>query len=127
MRRQYTEIQSLGGIVIGVSFESRDRLFQLSRQMQLPFPLLSDPEKDAYRAYGLSSGKLRRILGLGTIWTYIKLLARGQMYQFRRSNFLQLGGDYVVDTAGVVRYEYRSGAPHDRPSVEQVIVTLGVI
>ena len=102
-------------------------MFQLSRQMQLPFPLISDPEKDAYRSYGLSSGKLRRIFGPGTIWTYIKLLARGQMYHFRRSDFLQLGGDYVVDTAVVVRYEYRIGAPHIRLSIEQIIDTLGVI
>lgn len=127
MRRRYAEIQALGGIAIGVSFESRDRLFQLSRQMQLPFPLLSDPEKDAYRAYGLSSGKLRRIFGPGTIWTYVKLLAKGQMYHFRRSDFLQLGGDFIIDTAGIVRYEYRGGAPHDRPSVDQIMDTLGEI
>ena len=110
-----------------MSFESRDRLFQLSRQMQLTFPSLSDPEKDAYRAYSLSPGKLRRIFGPGTIWTYIKLLARRQMYHFRRSDFLQLGGDFVIDAAGVVRYEYRSGAPHDRPPVEQMINVLGKI
>ncbi len=127
MRRRYTEIQTLGGVVVGVSFESRDRLFQMSRQMRLPFPVLSDPEKDAYRAFGLSSGKLRRIFGPGTIWAYAKLLAAGQMYHFRRSDFLQLGGDFVIDAAGFVRYEYRSGAPHDRPLVDQIIALLGEI
>ena len=95
--------------------------------MQLPFPLLSDPEKDAYRAYGLNPGKLRRIFGLGTIWAYARLLASGQMYHFRRSDFMQLGGDFVIDATGVVRYEYRSGAPHDRPSVAQLIDVLGEI
>ena len=127
MRRRYTEIQTLGGVVVGVSFESRDRLFQMSRQMQLPFPVLSDPEKDAYRAFGLSSGKLRRIFGPGTIRAYAKLLAAGQMYHFRRSDFLQLGGDFVIDAAGFVRYEYRRGAPHDRPLVDQIIALLGEI
>ena len=127
MRRRYTEIRTLGGVVVGVSFESRDRLFQMSRQMQLPFPLLTDPERDIYRAYGLNSGKLRRIFGPGTIWAYIKLLAAGQMYHFRRSDFLQLGGDFVIDAAGVVRYQYRSGTPHDRPPVERLIDTLGKI
>jgi peroxiredoxin len=95
--------------------------------MQLPFPLLSDPERDTYRAYGLRSGKLGRIFGPGTIWAYVKLLASGQMYHFHRSDFLQLGGNFVIDTAGVVRYEYRSGAPHDRPPVDQIIDTLGKI
>ena len=127
MRQRYAEIQTLGGVVVGVSFEPRDRLFQMSRQMQLPFPVLSDPEKDAYRAYGLSSGKLSRIFGPGTIWAYAKLLAAGQMYHFRRSDFLQLGGGFVIDAAGVVRREYRSGAPHDRPSVKQIVAMLGEI
>jgi peroxiredoxin len=95
--------------------------------MQLPFPLLSDPERDTYRAYGLNSGKLSRIFGFGTIWVYVKLLASGQTYHFRRSGFLQLGGDFVIDATGVVRYEYRSGAPHDRPEVEQLMDLLGKI
>lgn len=99
----------------------------MSRQMQLPFPLLSDPERDAYQAYGLNSGKLRRIFGPGTIWAYVKLLAAGQLYHFRRSDFLQLGGNFVIDAAGVVRYEYRSAAPHDRPSVEQIVRILDTI
>ncbi len=86
--------------------------------------MLTDPERDTYRAYGLNSGKLRRIFGPGTIWAYAKLLAAGQMYHFRRSDFLQLGGDFVIDAAGTVRYEYRSGAPHDRPPVELLINTL---
>ena len=95
--------------------------------MQLPFPLLSDPERDAYRAYRLRSGNLRRIFGPGTIWAYVKLLAAGQMYHFRRSDFLQLGGNFVIDAAGVVRYEYRSATPHDRPAVELLIEMLGKI
>ena len=127
MRRRYTEIQALGGVVVGVSFESRDLLFQMSRQMQLPFPLLSDPEKDTYRAYGLNSGKLRQIFGPGTVWAYAKLLAAGQMYHFRRSDFLQLGANFVIDAAGAVRYEFRSGAPHERPTLDLMIDTLGEI
>ena len=95
--------------------------------MQLPFPVLSDPEKDTYRAYGLSSGKLSRIFGPGTIRAYAKLLAAGQMYHFRRSDCLQLGGDFVIDATGAVRYEYRSATPHDRPPVDQIIAVLGEI
>ena len=56
MRRRYGAIQSSGSEVVIVSFESKDRLAQLARQMRLPFPVLSDPEQDVYRAYGLVSG-----------------------------------------------------------------------
>ena len=127
MRRNYSEIQVRQGAVIAVSFESRGRLFQLSRQMQLPFPLLSDPERDDYRTYSLLSGKLLAMLGPGTVWAYIKLLVRGRWYHFRKSYLRQLGGDFVIDAAGIVKYEYRSIAPHDRPPVDRLLDVLAEI
>ena len=127
MRRQYEEIQARKGTVVAVSFEPRERLFQLSRQMRLPFPLLSDPERDVYRAYGLERGRLSRIFTPATIWAYVRLLARGRLYHFRRSDLWQLGGDLVVDGQGIVRFEHRGTAPHDRPSVERLLGVLDAI
>ena len=116
---------------MAVSFESRERLSQLSRQMQLPFPILSDPQRDTYRAYGLGSGTLLRLLAPGTIWTYIKLLitppAQGNQYQFGKSDLRQLGGDFVLDERGLVVYEFRGAAPHQRPTVTELIAVLAGI
>ena len=111
----------MGATVLAVSFEPRDRLFQLSRLLQLPFPLLSDQEIDVYRAYGLQRGDLRHIFSLKTILTYPKLLAKVRMYQFRRSDMCQLGGDFVIDPEGIIRYQYRSTAANDRPAVAELI------
>ena len=127
MRRHYPEIQACGVAVFGVSFESRDRLFQLSRQMQLPFDLLSDPERDTYRAYGVHRGNLWRMFGPGTIWAYIKAIAGGRRYHFARSDPQQFAGDFVIDAAGIVRYEHHGAAPHDRPTVDQLLAVLDTI
>ena len=127
MRRQYGKIQAQNGTVLAVSFEPRGRLFQLSRQMQLPFLLLSDPERDVYWAYRLGSRSLRQMFGLGTIWAYIKLLARGRRHHFGRSDLRQGGGDFVIDGQGVVRFEHRGAASHDRPPVDQLCTMLDAI
>ena len=137
MRQKHVETEALGAAVLAVSFEPRDRLFQLSHVVRLPFPLLCDQERDTYRAYGLERGNLRQIFSprayglergnLRQIFspraalTNVKLMARGRMYHFRRSDLRQLGGDFIVDPDGVIRYQYRSAAPHDRPSVEELI------
>ena len=113
--------------MLAVSFEPRERLFQLVRQLQLPFPLLSDPERDVYQAYGLQRGHLFHLLRPGTVLAYLKLLSRGRAYHFRRSDLRQLGGDFVIGQEGIVRYEHRSAAPHGRPSVGVLIDTLGRI
>ena len=124
LRQKHGEIEAQGAAVLAVSFEPRDRLFQLSRQLQLPFPLLSDRERDIYRAYGLQRGYLRQIFSLQTVLAYVKLLTQGRMYHFRRSDLRQLGGDFIVDPEGVIRYQYRSAAPHDRPSVDELISSI---
>ena len=121
MRQKHGEFEARGAAVLAVSFEPRDRLFQLSRQLQLPFPLLSDQERDSYRAYGLQRGYWRQIFSPQTVLAYVKLLVQGRLYHFRRSDLRQLGGDFIVDPEGVIRYQNRSAAPHDRPSVDELM------
>ena len=84
-----------------MSFESKALLGQLARQMQLPFTLLSNPERGTYLAYGLRRGSWRRVFGARTIWSYIQLLLRGRKYHLRRSDLRQLGGDFVIDAEGI--------------------------
>ena len=110
---------------MAVSFEPRDRLFQLTRQLALPFPLLSDPERDVYRAYQLERANLLQLVSPGTVLAYLKLLAGRRIYHLTSSDLRQLGGDFVIDEQGAIQFEHRSAAPHDRPSVELLIAQLG--
>ena len=125
MRQQYGEIQAKGAEVVAVSFEPRDRLFQLTRQLQLPFPVLSDPERDVYFAYSLTQGSLLKIFSPKTIWTYVKHFARLRKYEHAASDWRQLGGDFILDKEGTVLYEFRGQTPSDRPSVASLIAQLG--
>ena len=125
MRQQYSEIQAKGADVVAISFEPKERLFQLTRQAQLPFPILSDPERVAYAAYGLAEGHWLKIFSPKTIWTYVKHSARGRRYHHAASDWKQLGGDFVLQEDGIIIFEYRGQAPHDRPSVASLIAELG--
>ena len=111
--------------MVAVSFEPRERLFQLTRQLQLPFAILSDPERDVYRAYGLAQGNLLKIFSPRTVWTYVKHFARGRRYHHAASDWRQLGGDFVLGEDGTVLYEHRGQTPSDRPTVTELIAELG--
>ncbi len=124
MRQRYGEIQAQGADVVAISFEPKDRLFQLSRQLQLPFPILSDPERDVYSAYSLKQGNWLKIFSPKTVWTYVKHFARGRRYHHAASDWRQLGGDFVLGEDGTVLYEHRGGTPHDRPTVANLITEL---
>jgi len=125
LRQRHGEIQSKGAEVVAISFEPRDRLFQLTRQLQLPYPILSDPERDVYLAYGLSQGAWAKVFSLKTIWTYVKHFARGRRYQHAASDWRQLGGDFILDEDGIVIFEHRGQTPVDRPTVASLIAELG--
>ena len=124
MRQQYPEIRARGAEVVAISFEPRDRLFQLTRLLQLPFTILSDPERDVYTAYSLAQGTWMKIFSPKTVWTYVKHFARGRGYDHAASDWKQLGGDFVIGEDGTVLYEHRGQAPHDRPTVASLIAEL---
>ena len=92
--------------------------------MQLPFPVLSDVDMGAYRAYRLRRGSIPQLLTRGTIWAYVKLILKGRRYHFRRGDIRQLGGDFVIDAAGIVQFDRPSTAPNDRPPVEELLGVL---
>ena len=125
MRQRHGEIQAMGAGVVAVSFEPRDRLFQLTRQLQLPFPILSDPNRNVYAAYSLTQGSLLKIFSPKTVWTYVKHFARGRRYEHAASDWRQLGGDFILDEDGTVLFEYRGQTPTDRPAVASLIERLG--
>ena len=124
MRQRYGEIQAKGAEVVTISFEPRERLFQLARQLQLPFTILSDPERDVYAAYGLAQGSFLKIFSLRTVWTYVKHFARGRRYHHAASDWRQLGGDFILGEDGTVLYERRGQTPSDRSTVASLIARL---
>jgi len=124
LRQRYDDIEAKGAEVVAIFFEPRDRLFQLTRQLQLPYPVLSDPERDVYAAYSLAQGNLLKIFSPKTVWTYVKHFARGRRYEHAASDWKQLGGDFILGEDGTVLYEHRGQTPADRPTVASLISKL---
>jgi alkyl-hydroperoxide reductase/thiol specific antioxidant family protein len=89
-------------------------------ETEVPFELWLDPERAAYRAFGLEQS-LVRSWSPRTIWAYIRLMVQGRPWRGIQGDSGQLGGDFVVDTGGIIRFAYRSHDPTDRPSVEDLL------
>ena len=87
------------------------------------FPLLIDPERTTYGAYGLERS-VARSWNVKTVLRYVELMRAGRNWRGIQGDSVQLGGDFVVNTDGVVRLAYRSHDPTDRPSVGQLLDVL---
>jgi peroxiredoxin len=110
--------------VIIISFGTFPAAQAWLKETCTPFHILLDSERVAYQAYGLERSFIRS-WGPKTIWRYVRLLAAGRKWRGIQGDSAQLGGDFIVDTNGVVRLVYRSHDPTDRSSVDYLMNLLG--
>ena len=89
------------------------------QETQAPFPLLLDPERASYRAYGLFDS-IWRAWGARSIFYYLKALAAGRKIYAARGRTGQLGGNFIVDRHQRLRFAHACADPTDRPSIEQL-------
>lgn len=91
-----------------------------------PLPVAGDPDRAAYRAFGLERTPwytlVRPDVVLGYLWQIVRLVPVKLPY--RREDVLQLGGDFLLDRQGNVVFAYRSRVPTDRPSVTQLLAAI---
>ncbi len=65
-----SEIEALGGVVVGVSRDSEASHRKFAEKYSLPFTLLSDPERRAIEAYGVwQEKKMCGKVGMGIVRT----------------------------------------------------------
>jgi peroxiredoxin len=120
------EFHRLGAAVLVVSQARPELLATFLRAQPLPFALVGDPERAAYRAFGLERTSWAALLRPGVILRYLGHLIRGVRPQpiQQGEDVLQLGGDFILDGEGRLVYAYRSAEPTDRPAVEVLLQAL---
>ncbi|MCB0164939.1 MAG: redoxin domain-containing protein [Anaerolineae bacterium] len=124
MRSRYDAIKALNAEVVVVSFGAEMWIKGWQEQTQAPFPLLLDQTRQAYQAYGLDRSVLRS-WGLKNLGYYAKALFQGkQLLDSHGEDTNQLGGDFIIDSEGIIRYAHPSRDPTDRPDVEELLAVL---
>ncbi len=123
MRERYEEVRRLGGEVLAVSFARPERVAAYVARYPLPFPVLADPEYEAYRAFGLGRTSWGSMLSPRVLLRYLALMFRGWLpaKPAGRDDLLQLGGDFVLDDQRRLVYAYRSATATDRPPAEELV------
>lgn len=119
----YSEIQALGGQVVAISFGTPYWARVWLQETEAPFPLLLDPTHESYHAYGLEHSQLRAF-SPKTLLYYLRAAINGEKSLGNRGDTGQLGGNFIVDAAGIVRFAYASHEPVDRPEIGTLLGTL---
>lgn len=113
--------------VVVVTFTEPERLHEYLGRNDLPFPVVIDPDRAAYRAFGLGRASIMRAWGVRSALASLRLIARGRWRDLRRptEDTLQLGGDFVIGPDGTLVYGFWSQGPDDRPRIDELIAASG--
>ena len=124
MQQSYEEIRELGADVVAVSFEPLQRLKKQVEDMRLPFPILSDPGLETYRAYGVRRGSFGDVFNLGAALQFLRLLFKGRWVWAGHGDIMQLGGDFIISQDGLLKYSHPASSSQDQADVDALLEEL---
>ena len=123
MRDRKAELDALGAAVLLITFAPAPWPERWLEETGAPFPLLLDPDRAVYRAYGLRRD-IWNCWHPRMFWIYFKLMLKGRKLRGIQGDPYQLGGDFVIGPDGIVRLARPSRDPGDRPGVDELVAAL---
>lgn len=126
MLERQAELEALRAEVLVVAYDDQSLLeAKMLHDLDLPFPLLLDPERTTYAAWGLGRTNLfGAMLSPSLNWRYFRLLLVGERFLGMAPDMLQLGGDFVIDAQGLICFAHRMRNNGDRASVARLFEAL---
>lgn len=117
------KLEGAGGEVVAVTMGSEEQTAEYRRSMKAAFRFLADPDRAAYRAYGLERGTAWQVYGPGVWLAGAKALLRGGTGK-PAGDVRQLPGTFVIDRQGTVRFAHYPRNQAEKPSLEEIAAVL---
>ena len=137
LRGAYPEFVSHRIELVAVAQGTPAQTAHYRHSLRLPFPMLADPTRTVFRAFGLGEVPLRAALSPIVIGRMIHLAALGTLPGVgdhlqaatgsNGSSLAQLSGTFIIGPGGVLQYSHRSTRIDQQPSVADLLQALHVV
>ena len=114
---------SVGCDILIVTQARPDVLRSFLARYPQPVPVVGDPDRVAYRAFGLERTSWWTFFRPGVMCRYLKHMLRGVRVRkpYAGEDVRQLGGDFMLTRAGNISYAFRDPDPTRRPTVAELL------
>jgi peroxiredoxin len=123
LRDDYDKFEVKGLGVAVVTQGNPAETAELRRRHDAPLCFLADPDRRAYRAYGLELGSVAQVMGPRVILKATLAALRGNLGGRAVGNVFQMPGTFVIDRGGLIRFCHRNRDSADNPP-NRVLLTL---
>jgi peroxiredoxin len=125
LREDERSFLEAGANVVLIGHGTRQAADEFRTSKLVPFTFLLDPDRAAYRAYGLARANILQVFGPSTALPFLKANLRSETRQrgLRGGDLMQMPGTFVVDS-GTVRYAHRNKHVADSPRNHEILGVL---
>ncbi len=113
-----------GAEIAVVTFTDPAHLAAYVEHLGVSFPVVTDVDRELYRALGIERGTRRQVWSLGTLRKYWQLLRSGKRLQRSHEDIRQLGADVIVAPDGTIVEVFTPATPDARPTVDDLLAAL---
>jgi peroxiredoxin len=102
LRERKGSCDQLGLRVVPIGQGTPEELQKFINGRNLPFQLLTDPDREAYRAYGLERGSAGQIFSREVVVEGLKAASEGHVMSKVVGDVMQLPGSFVIEDGTIV-------------------------
>jgi peroxiredoxin len=121
LRREQNGLKKAGIDVVLISSGSPAQAEVFRRDYEVPFPIVSDSDCVLFKKYGLRDMDPRDYFSPFMLVRVVKVLAEGYGRKSGQGSSSQLGGVFIIDTGGKVRFAHIVANAADHPSPQEII------
>lgn len=120
IRGAYADITRRGATAVAVSQNDPGLTARFASMYRLPFPMLADPQRLAYWAFGVVEGSVWENVRPSAMLHQTRLALHGNLMSPPTSlaSAKQLGGTFIVDTSGTIRLAHIAQPIYNYPLVQ---------
>ncbi|MDQ4099043.1 MAG: AhpC/TSA family protein [Chloroflexota bacterium] len=121
--RDHARFTAAGLLLVAIGQGTAADAAQFQRRLKLPYPVLADPDRTAYTAYGLPATSVTETAAPTGVTVLVRALLRGYLPGRKgdRGSAPQLAGEFLIDRDGILRYAMRPTRSPDIPTVDNLI------
>ncbi len=124
MRRKEKQFKDKGVQVVLVGLGSPEQAEAFRKEFDLSFPIVCDPDRRLYAAYGLKKMGLLGFASPSLLVKGVKALGQGHSMGIPTGDIYQLPGVFIIDTNGRIRLSHFASGPADHPSADTILSAL---
>ena len=121
LRDHEEELRKQNVKIVVVTFEAKLLARIYIEETSLVWPIIIDETRELYRSYGMLFASFWDIWGPKTWLAYLKEIIKGHKIKKSEGDFMQRGGDVLIDPNGIVQMHHVGKGPADRPNVKMIL------